>query len=299
MSVRIIEPGWTTFQDGGREGFTDIGVPGAGPFDLQRYASLCELMDLPNLVSLEILGGRLVFGTEEEVVCAVVGGELHINGGLWPSNTVIAVAADSIVTVSPLAAGPAYIAIAGIAVSQVLGSASYDSLSRLGPEPLSAGKMILTSASRNARVGAFLHPAHVPDTISVNSLRITAGPHWSEDIPKEWRVEVVTRSGVRLKTLGEPYSGIAKSMTSFPVLPGCIQMPPSGDPIILGPDSGVTGGYPVVASIISADLALAARLTPGQRVVLSEVSVEEAYTVWAECQSRSRGSIVHPEYLGT
>ncbi|MGO3829306.1 MAG: urea amidolyase, partial [Microbacterium gubbeenense] len=47
---------------------------------------------------------------------------------------------------------------------------------------------------------------------------------------------------------------------------GALQVPPSGEPVLFGPDHPVTGGYPVIGVVADADLPLAAQLRPGTRV---------------------------------
>ena len=58
----------------------------------------------------------------------------------------------------------------------------------------------------------------------------------------------------------------AAELPSEPTLPGAVQVPPDGQPIVLGPDAPVTGGYPVIAVVCSVDLDLLAQLRPGERV---------------------------------
>lgn len=86
------------------------------------------------------------------------------------------------------------------------------------------------------------------------------------------------RRGVRLK--GAPVSVVApESIATQAVLPGAIQIPPDGQPIILGWDGPVTGGYPVIAGLVSADLARLAQLKPGDAVRFATMTVEAARTL--------------------
>ncbi|WP_068776398.1 biotin-dependent carboxyltransferase family protein [Paenibacillus sp. FJAT-26967] len=66
-------------------------------------------------------------------------------------------------------------------------------------------------------------------------------------------------------------------MVSESVVPGTIQVPPDGQPIVLGADSQTTGGYPRIGHVISADLPILAQLPPGASVRFSEVTLEEAH----------------------
>jgi allophanate hydrolase subunit 2 len=65
-------------------------------------------------------------------------------------------------------------------------------------------------------------------------------------------------------------------MESEGVIPGAVQVTPNGQPIILLNDHGTTGGYPVIGTVVAADLDLAAQLLPGDEVVFHLVSVPEA-----------------------
>lgn len=88
------------------------------------------------------------------------------------------------------------------------------------------------------------------------------------------------RVGIRLAGVALDYR--RGEIASQPVLPGAIQVPPSGQPIILGWDGPVTGGYPVIAGIISADLPWLAQLAPGDSLRFRVVGHEEARKVWQQ-----------------
>ena len=66
------------------------------------------------------------------------------------------------------------------------------------------------------------------------------------------------------------------SLQSEPAVPGVIQIPPNGLPIVLGPDGPTIGGYPKVGVVIDADLDKVGRLRPGDKVRFQAVSLEEA-----------------------
>jgi antagonist of KipI len=68
------------------------------------------------------------------------------------------------------------------------------------------------------------------------------------------------------------------SLPSLGVLPGCLQVPPHGQPILLMADAQTTGGYPLIATVISTDLPLAAQLMPGDKVRFRRVSAAAAQT---------------------
>lgn len=300
MTVSVIAPGITTFQDGGRPGFADVGVASAGAFDARRYRLVSALLAQEDAPALEVLAGNLVLeGGNEAAQIAVVGGAVHGGESLWPSDTVLELSPGERISVSPAGHGPAYVGISGLEVPPTLHSASFDSLSQLGPPPLRAGDILRTNGHYPRRIGTFVRPGCHQDA-AADVLRVIAGPHWSQAVSEaRWTVSSVARSGVRLaadaSSVLRPTGG--GSLPSFPVQPGCIQLPPSGDPIILGPDSGVTGGYPVAASVISHDLPLIARLAHGDVITFRPVTAEEAKTVWDEGQRRMANPVVVTAHL--
>jgi allophanate hydrolase subunit 2 len=92
-----------------------------------------------------------------------------------------------------------------------------------------------------------------------------------------WRVALANRTGFRLEGATLPRRGDDGGL-SCPMVLGAIQVPASGQPIVLGPDGPVTGGYPIVAVVASVDLdALFAR-RPGDGVEFRCVSIAEAVT---------------------
>ena len=88
------------------------------------------------------------------------------------------------------------------------------------------------------------------------------------------------------------------SLKSFPVMPGAIQVPPSGQPIILGPDCGTTGGYPVAGVVISADLHLLSQVQPEQAITLQECSIEETKIANNKLKNYLANAVVRPTGMG-
>jgi allophanate hydrolase subunit 2 len=75
---------------------------------------------------------------------------------------------------------------------------------------------------------------------------------------------------------GTPVTVDAEARISGPVATGVIQAPPSGEPVLLMSDRQTTGGYPIVAVVIAADLPRAGQLGPGDRVVFETCTPGEA-----------------------
>ena len=66
-------------------------------------------------------------------------------------------------------------------------------------------------------------------------------------------------------------------MLSSAVVPGTIQLPPDGQPVILMADAQTIGGYPQLAHVICVDLPLVAQVRPGDQLRFVEVDLEEAH----------------------
>jgi allophanate hydrolase subunit 2 len=88
------------------------------------------------------------------------------------------------------------------------------------------------------------------------------------------------RRGLRLT--GPRVEWDCGELPSQPVVTGCVQIPPDGAPIVLGWDGPVTGGYPVIATVIEADLARLAQLKPGDPVRFVTTTLAAARTAWVE-----------------
>jgi antagonist of KipI len=77
-------------------------------------------------------------------------------------------------------------------------------------------------------------------------------------------------------------------MISNATFVGAVQVPPSGDPIVLMADRPVTGGYPQIATVISADLPVVAQLGPGQWIEFERCSRDEAVAALAAQEAAIR-----------
>jgi allophanate hydrolase subunit 2 len=92
-----------------------------------------------------------------------------------------------------------------------------------------------------------------------------------------WRVGTTSdRVGLRLEGGPPLRHRLRAEILSDGMVPGCIQVPPDGRPIVMAADAPTTGGYPKVATVISADLPLLGQLVPGEGEVRFEpVRVED------------------------
>lgn len=200
----------------------------------------------------------------------------------------------------------AYVAVAGgLEADRWLGSAStYLLVSRggLGGRALKAGDLLCAAVppSRPLVAGREL-PASLRPQYSVEpELGAVPGPHLRRLgshgrrvlFGERWLVSRdADRMGYRLEGPELPAAG--PELLSFGLTVGCLQLPPSGQPILLMVDSGTAGGYPVVACVPRCDLPLAAQLLPGDHLRFREMTVEEAQAEhrrrWAQLEVLRNG----------
>ena len=174
---------------------------------------------------------------------------------------------------TPSAGLRTYLAVrGGLDVPPVLGSRSTDTLSGLGPDPLSEGDRLAVGDEQVEAPSVDVAPQDEPPDELV--LRIRVGPRddWFADGEVErfcttrWRVtRDADRVGIRLD--GDPLRRRGDDeLKSEPMLRGAVQVPPSGLPILFGSDHPVTGGYPVIAVVEADDVDRAAQARPGGRL---------------------------------
>jgi allophanate hydrolase subunit 2 len=157
----------------------------------------------------------------------------------------------------------------GVSVPARLGSRSWDSLSQLGPPPLRIGDRVAVGPDPRTPVGELAPPAPLDPVVDV-----TIGPRadWFTDeaiatlLGAEWTVSSdLSRVGVRLigPILDRTEATIGRELPSEGLVTGAIQVPPSGQPIVMLADHPTTGGYPVIAVVDDDQLAKVVRRRPG------------------------------------
>ncbi|MFC3451444.1 5-oxoprolinase subunit C family protein [Amycolatopsis speibonae] len=281
--IEVVRPGvFATVQDLGRPGLAAIGVGRSGAADRGSLRLANRLVGNPEShAALEAVLGGLVLRFSAPTTVAVTGAPCPITVGTRAAG-MRAVGPDSPIPVGPgdeLVLGTAsqglrcYVAVrGGIDVPPVLGARATDTLGKLGPLALSAGMTLPVGQRVLAHPGVDLAPrAPLPD---VPILRVTPGPRVPWFVPGALSTLVssgyvatadVDRVGVRLDgpVLSRARDG---ELPPEAAVPGALQVPPSGQPILFLADHPVTGGYPVIAVVAEADLDLAAQVRPGQRV---------------------------------
>src|SRR3954468_3585146 len=157
------------------------------------------------------------------------------------------------------------------AVPEVLGSRSHDVMSGLGPAPLSPGMELPVGPPPTAQP-AVNHLATPPPAAEV-VLRAVRGPRdaWVHEVDAlvetPWTAsDRSNRVGIRLSGARLRHVDPGRQLPSEGVWRGGVQVPPGGEPVLFLADHPVTGGYPVVAVVVDADVDRAAQVRPGQRL---------------------------------
>jgi biotin-dependent carboxylase-like uncharacterized protein len=289
----VKEPGlFTTVQDLGRLHAIASGVQPGGAMD--RFAHSAANLLVGNdraAATLEctLRGPHLI--AERSCLIAITGADFEpsVNGRSAPMWTGLFLRTGDELTFGPRKSGArAYIAVAGgVAADRWLGSLSTNVLCGRGGmhgRPLIRDDIIATEgdASEPAISGRDL-PGHLRPHYDDHTLRVIAGPH-IQRLGADGRHQLfhsefhVSRDADRMayRLEGVPLEPVGDELLSYGLTAGAVQLPSSGQAILLMADHGTAGGYPVVATVISASMPVAAQLLPGDVLHFVETSVEEA-----------------------
>jgi antagonist of KipI len=308
-TFEVIEPGiLTTIQDIGRYGFSQFGVPPSGALDTFSYRAANLLVgNKQGEASLETTIMGLKLKALREVVIAVTGGDLSpaLNGEpleMWRAHLLVE---GDVVSFKKVRTGcRAYLAASGgLIVPKVMGSrATYLSgkFGGLDGRGLKKGDILFTLdiPCSLSQLGFRFPSDWIPQIDKEALLRVIPGPqdrHFTEKgfqtfSSSSYQVTPqCDRMGVRLEGPKiERRSDVEESIISEGLIPGAIQVPGDGQPIIILTEL-VTGGYTKIATVISVDLPRVAQLKPGDRVRFAPVSVEEAHHFLREQERRLQG----------
>lgn len=267
----------STVQDAGRPGLAHLGVPRAGPLDRPAARLANRLVgnhEDAALLETTIDGCALMAGTA--MTLAVTGAVAAVTAGgrakAW--GVAVGVAAGEVLDVGTATRGVrCYLAVAGgLAVPEVLGSRSTDTLSGLGPGRLVPGDRLPVGRPVSPTPAVeFTVPGITPGPLR---LRLRLGPRADWFGPESYRAlrdgpwtlsPVGDRVGVRLSGPPVPRRRSGELESEGMVL-GAVQVPPNGGPVVLLADHPTTGGYPVVGVVDPRDLGPLAQLRPGAAV---------------------------------
>ena len=285
----------TTIQDTGRWGFQSRGVPVAGPMDPVSHRIANALVGNSRdaaLLEITLLGPELEFEDERLIAVAGADFELTLDGRQVPSHAPFIVAAGSRLRFGARRLGArAYLAVSGgIAVPLTLGSRSTHLVSAMGGldgRALTAGERLpLGETARAPRtpLGPQTAVVDLPDHHA--TLRVLQGPQAdsfaSDALASLQSAPYVVasdsdRMGFRLEGPRLAHARGADIISDATPL-GVLQVPASGQPILLMADRQTTGGYPKIATVIAADMAIAGQLAPADTIAFAVCTPREAMT---------------------
>ena len=296
-SFTVLEPGLlTTIQDLGRPHAVTAGVPAGGAMD--RFAHTAANLLAGNdrgaaTVECTLIGPRL--RALRDCVIALAGADLQprVNGVEVDTWTAFGLNDGDELSFGRRRDGARlYIAIAGgFLGDRWLGSLATNLMSARGGmhgRALAAGDLLgagqsLVPHETGRTLGASMRPRY-----GDHALRTVAGPHAGRlTASSREALHAATftlhhdsnRMGYRLE--GHRLETEGDDILSFALVAGAVQLPRGGRPILLMADHQTAGGYPVVATVVSASMPVAAQLAPGDEVRFEAVSLEEALAMRA------------------
>ncbi|VVD67147.1 allophanate hydrolase [Pandoraea iniqua] len=302
----------TTVQDLGRTGQREFGVASGGAIDPLACIVANRLTGNElNAATLEITMGTCALRFSSATVVALTGADCHadLDGVPVWSWWRFPVARGQTLTLRPSRFGMrTYLAVAGgIDVPVALGSCSTDLAAGFGGHEGRAlrdgdrlgigkggegGKGHASADTRNVAPLGVRPPLWLSDPLA-HRVRVLPGPEYDDFTAathktfweNPWQVTPNSnRMGYRLagpEALSRKKNR-ANDLPSHGVLPGVIQVPPSGQPIILLADAQTTGGYPKIGTVISADLWRLGQARLGSTLYFSECTQAEAREAWRE-----------------
>lgn len=282
--LRIINKGmFSTIQDDGRSAYRKYGVPTSGAMDMHAIRSANLLLgNAENAPVIEITYGAFQCQFLQDIHIAVTGGDLcaQINGDPLPLWQTIHVKSGDILSFQGGHSGyRAYLAVqSGFDYPSILGSASV--YTRAGFNQLLQDSEVLR-ISAEPQSHSSLGYRQIPDDLQPvydDIIRVMPGPHsrffrrgYAQFLKHSYKVlHTSDRMGIRLE--GPIIRSKKKNLLSCPLPIGSIQMPPSGQPIIVMADGQVIGGYPIIAHVASMDIKKLAQLCPGQAVHFQHIN---------------------------
>ena len=277
--LKVIKPGpLSTIQDFGRFGFRQYGIPQSGAMDRFSMIAANQSVGNPNhfpVIEYALTGMKLE--ALEDTLIGVQGGVINVNGKKEPLNSIMLRTGD-MVDLSPPTDVYAYMAIEGqLKVNSVFGSYSTYLMGKFGGykgRTLKTDDMLITigietaskkseklSADRSTDIRYIAGPESTFLNDSLHRIKFRIGPSSN-------------RMGIRLS--GAVLKARVKEIASSAVIPGVIQLPPDGLPIVLMNDCQTTGGYPRIGKVIDEDLGKLAQCKPGSFVEFQahELTVE-------------------------
>ena len=310
MSIVVLAPGLlTTVQDGGRHGHADIGVGAAGAMDdvaLRLANILVDNVDNAAALEITLRGPRLRCDAACRIAVTGAPLEATCDGAPLPMWRPVGIHAGAELGFGGMRRGArSYIAFAGgIRTPTLLGSRSTDVNAGIGPALVAGNVLPIPALARQDPQAKWsLDPAPWFDMDASQPIRVVAGAHFTRLdaaaqghlLDSSFRISADSnRVGYRLE--GSPLAlQQPLELISCGVVPGTVQLPPGGAPIVLMAEGPTTGGYPRIAHVIAVDQPRLAQRRPGDSVRFTQVSPAAAQTLYQEREralARLKASVV-------
>ncbi len=278
-SIEILETGfYTTIQDQGRKGYATKGIPESGSMDQESWRlSNLILHNLETAAALEctLIGPTIVFLRDLAFVLTGAHTDAVLDGKKLMNNKVYRASKSQILDVGKVRNGcRTYVGFdGGIDVGTILGSRSqFYPITEQGV--VQKGDIFDTGSSNLLSVQSGM--VHVKDVQANKSsdIQIIKGPeyHYLSEIKKEaltsssFTIQSWNRMGI---ALGEPLEQQGAKILTGPVIPGTVQLTPSGHLYILMRDCQVTGGYPRIAQLTQTAINKMAQKKTGDSIRLT------------------------------
>ncbi|MET0678660.1 MAG: biotin-dependent carboxyltransferase family protein [Bradyrhizobium sp.] len=287
LVIPLISPA-SSVQDGGRPGSQRYGLVPSGAMDRLALAAANTLVgNEPFAAAIEIGPYGAKFTARDGAVRVSLTGaprSADIAGRTMALDTSATLADGETLTLGFARGGAfSYLAIeGGIAGEPMFGSLSVNARAGLGspyPRPLQSGDELQTNVASGAPERRIELPASTTAPI-----RVVWGPQDDEFadetkklfVDSEWKISALSdRMGYRLE--GPALKHLhGHNIVSDGTVNGSLQVPGNGQPIVLMPDRGTSGGYPKIATVISADVGRLAQTPAGQAFRFRAVSMAEA-----------------------
>ncbi|KQP33349.1 urea amidolyase [Methylobacterium sp. Leaf102] len=310
MSARLVVEactGASSFQDGGRRGYQRQGLSGSGPMDRLALAAANALVgNALGIVALELgLGGGRFRLEGGDLWMALAGAPcaLRVDGVPVPDHRAFPLSEGSTLAIEVARRGVfAYLACAGgFAVPSILGSAALHQRAGLGGlhgRGLRTGDVIDGENASRGEPGSFGIPGSLdPLPLETDApVRVVLGPQADRFTPEA--VALFTdaafavshradRMGIHLDGPALAHGPHGYNIVSDATVMGSVQVPGSGRPIVLMADRQTTGGYPKIATVISADLRRVAQRRPGEAIQFRAIPLAEAFALARERAART------------
>lgn len=281
-SIEVLNGGlFTTIQDFGRVGYRKYGIPVSGVMDIKSYELSNWLVGNPNgtpVLEFTLKGGRYLF--HDNTVIAITGALMNpkINGSEIEMNCSLEIKEGDELDLGFAKRGcRAYLAIQGDPkISKVMDSYSTyitGKFGGFGGRTLKKGDILEWKYLSQETEQRKTPKEKIPYFSSKIIVRVIKGVEWDwftqsfkdQFLDSKYIIgSSSNRMGIRME--GVSLNVPKREMTSSPVIPGIIQLPPNGNPIILMQDGQTIGGYPRIAKVVDEDLWRIGQLKPGDQL---------------------------------